>query len=212
MSKTKFLIFISFLSIINLSNAASAAVITGVRGGTEMACDRLTYEGFDPVLKRHNIIESLQEVNQNCTKTFLIMDSTEPVGDDNKLKITVLNTSNDDWLDYHFEALGNFGMEIVGPVVADSFNSCEVTDSRNLDCKDGFLAPEVRAVFTFTLRIPNDTGLNEVKVLNTATNPSVPEPASSLSLLALGTLGAASTFKRQLKPSKSTEKETTKIS
>jgi hypothetical protein len=39
-----------------------------------------------------------------------------------------------------------------------------------------------------------------------------PEPTSILSLLALGTLGAASTLKRKLKPSKSTEKETTKVS
>lgn len=40
---------------------------------------------------------------------------------------------------------------------------------------------------------------------------SVPEPTSSLSLLALGTLGAASTLKRKLKLSKSPEKETTKV-
>jgi len=40
---------------------------------------------------------------------------------------------------------------------------------------------------------------------------SVPEPTSTLSLLALGTLGAASTLKRQLKPSQSGEKETTKV-
>jgi hypothetical protein len=40
---------------------------------------------------------------------------------------------------------------------------------------------------------------------------SVPEPNSNLSLLALGTLGAASTLKRQLKPSQSIEKETTKV-
>ena len=40
---------------------------------------------------------------------------------------------------------------------------------------------------------------------------SVPEPSSTLSLLALGTLGAASTLKRKLKPSKSTEKEPTKV-
>ncbi len=40
---------------------------------------------------------------------------------------------------------------------------------------------------------------------------TVPEPTSTLSLLALGTLGAASTLKRKLKPSKSTEKETTKV-
>ncbi|MCC5613112.1 PEP-CTERM sorting domain-containing protein [Nostoc sp. CHAB 5834] len=36
---------------------------------------------------------------------------------------------------------------------------------------------------------------------------SVPEPTSTLAFLALGTLGAASTLKRKLKPFKSTEKE-----
>jgi hypothetical protein len=41
---------------------------------------------------------------------------------------------------------------------------------------------------------------------------SIPEPTSILSFLALGTLGAASTLKRKLKPSKLTEKETTKVS
>jgi hypothetical protein len=40
---------------------------------------------------------------------------------------------------------------------------------------------------------------------------AVPEPNSLLGLFALGTLGAASTLKRQLKPSKSSEKETTKV-
>ena len=38
-----------------------------------------------------------------------------------------------------------------------------------------------------------------------------PEPSSILSILAIGTLGAASTLKRKLKPSQSTEKETTKV-
>ncbi len=40
----------------------------------------------------------------------------------------------------------------------------------------------------------------------------IPEPSSILSILGLGTLGAASTLKRQLKSSKSSEKETTKVS
>jgi hypothetical protein len=40
----------------------------------------------------------------------------------------------------------------------------------------------------------------------------IPEPTSTIGLLALGTLGAASTLKRQLKSSKSSEKETTKVS
>ncbi|MBD2621441.1 PEP-CTERM sorting domain-containing protein [Microcystis flos-aquae FACHB-1344] len=39
----------------------------------------------------------------------------------------------------------------------------------------------------------------------------VPEPASLFGLGVLGTLGAASTLKRKLKPSKSAEKETTKV-
>ena len=43
-------------------------------------------------------------------------------------------------------------------------------------------------------------------------NIDIPEPSTALSLLALGTLGAASTLKRKLKPSKLTEKETTKVS
>jgi hypothetical protein len=41
---------------------------------------------------------------------------------------------------------------------------------------------------------------------------SVPEPSSTLSLLALGTLSAASTLKRKLKSPKPSEKETTKVS
>ena len=40
---------------------------------------------------------------------------------------------------------------------------------------------------------------------------TTPEPTTIFSLLALGTLGAASTLKRKLKPSQSTTKETTKV-
>jgi hypothetical protein len=47
--------------------------------------------------------------------------------------------------------------------------------------------------------------------INNSQWTSVPEPTSTLSLLAFGTLGAASTLKRKLKPSKSTTKETTKV-
>lgn len=54
---------------------------------------------------------------------------------------------------------------------------------------------------------PNSPGI-ESRILVAA----VPEPTSTLTLLALGTLGAASTIKRKLKPSKSSEKETTQVS
>ena len=43
------------------------------------------------------------------------------------------------------------------------------------------------------------------------TAQQVPEPSSLFGLGVLGTLGAASTLKRKLKPSKSAEKETTKV-
>ena len=42
-------------------------------------------------------------------------------------------------------------------------------------------------------------------------HPETPELSSPFSLLALGTIGAASTLKRKLKSSQSTEKETTKV-
>jgi hypothetical protein len=46
----------------------------------------------------------------------------------------------------------------------------------------------------------------------TMTRISVHEPSSILGFLALGTLGAASTLKRKLKSSKSSEKQTEKVS
>ena len=57
----------------------------------------------------------------------------------------------------------------------------------------------------------NLTAKADVCVDGPALCKTVPEPSSSLSILALGTLGAASTLKRQLKSSKSSEKEPTKV-
>lgn len=52
----------------------------------------------------------------------------------------------------------------------------------------------------------------KVSVTEIAAPPvSVPEPTSIFGFLALGTLGTASTLKRKLKSSQSTEKETTKV-
>jgi hypothetical protein len=69
-----------------------------------------------------------------------------------------------------------------------------------------FATPEDQFV-GFSIIAEGTTGseeqLSEVKC--------VPEPSTILSLLSLGTLGAVSTLKRKLKPSQSTEKETTKV-
>jgi hypothetical protein len=56
------------------------------------------------------------------------------------------------------------------------------------------------------------TGLDNVVLSSAPTSAPIPETSSTFSLLAFGTLGAASTLKRKLKSSKSTEKETTKVS
>lgn len=56
----------------------------------------------------------------------------------------------------------------------------------------------------------SSTDSNIIKV-QCVTKIIVPEPSSTFSVLALGTLGAASTFKRKLKTSQSTENETIKV-
>lgn len=63
-------------------------------------------------------------------------------------------------------------------------------------------------VVTTRQRLPGSVAVGTY----TAKAVPVPEPASTISLLALGTLGAASTLKRKLKSSKSTEKELEKAS
>jgi hypothetical protein len=67
--------------------------------------------------------------------------------------------------------------------------------------------------FSFTVDVTSLAD-NDIVVtsLAHAISAVVPEPTSTLGILALGTLGAASTLKRQLKSSKSSEKETTKVS
>ena len=62
--------------------------------------------------------------------------------------------------------------------------------------------------FTINYKVTGQQGAFQGKV----TKVKTPESTSNITFLALGTLGAASTLKRKLKPSKSTEKETIKVS
>ncbi|GAL94180.1 PEP-CTERM sorting domain-containing protein [Microcystis aeruginosa] len=63
-----------------------------------------------------------------------------------------------------------------------------------------------------TTTLGNTVGQNKRLSLTLGfASTAIPEPSAILSLLALGTLGAASTLKRKLKPSQSNEKETTKV-
>jgi hypothetical protein len=90
-----------------------------------------------------------------------------------------------------------------------------------IELQNKLLAPGVGALKldlrwlsgTLTVDLTGGTSVTtSVASANFSLSPqAVPEPTSILSLLALGTLGAASTLKRKLKPSQSTEKETTKV-
>jgi len=90
-----------------------------------------------------------------------------------------------------------------------------------IELQNKLLAPGVGALKldlrwlsgTLTVDLTGGTSVTtSVASANFSLSPqAVPEPTSILSLLALGTLGAASTLKRKLKLSKSTEKETTKV-
>ena len=64
----------------------------------------------------------------------------------------------------------------------------------------------------FEIAGPNGFGVQFTFPNSIDASVSAPEPTSALGLLVLGTLGAASTLKRKLKPSKTSEKETTKVS
>ncbi|GBE73296.1 hypothetical protein myaer87_05230 [Microcystis aeruginosa NIES-87] len=72
-------------------------------------------------------------------------------------------------------------------------------------------APNHRDLYSITLS-PQYIFVFTGNHIGSDINISIPEPSTALSLLALGTLGAASTLKRKLKPSQLTEKETTKVS
>ncbi|GCA75599.1 hypothetical protein MiTe_02435 [Microcystis aeruginosa NIES-2520] len=93
-----------------------------------------------------------------------------------------------------------------------------VTIGTSSDAASNFEIPFTLQGFEpIILGFPLDANGNEISGEGTAgfasnVLVSTPEPTSTLGFLALGTLGAASTLKRKLKPSKSSEKETTKIS
>lgn len=117
--------------------------------------------------------------------------------------------------------LDNPFIDTSGTLLAEISNGILVT-SQDSGIFDGLL-PSVGSIGSFSFLFPDinfsydlpDFGKNVSFSIGTGVEGSasaaIPEPSSILGLLALGTLGAASTLKRQLKHSKSTKKETTKI-
>ncbi|WP_147069459.1 LamG domain-containing protein [Microcystis aeruginosa] len=101
-------------------------------------------------------------------------------------------------------------------VASNDFGSIAPIPTNNLSLKIGVDSTGNDNLFSGLIDEVNifNRALSASEIGQLALNPnnvSVPEPTSTLSLFALGTLGAASTLKRKLKPSQSTEKETTKV-
>ena len=106
-----------------------------------------------------------------------------------------------------------FDSELQGSLGNISINN--VINSPYLQNLERYTTQGGESLFSFYSDILTETdnllnnGISQGEV--SADGKKVPEPTSTLSLLALGTLGAASTLKRKLKPSQSTKKATTKV-
>jgi hypothetical protein len=101
-------------------------------------------------------------------------------------------------------------------VASRDFGSIAPIPTNNLSLKIGVDSTGNGNLFSGLIDEVNifNRALSASEIGQLALNPnnvSVPEPTSTLSLLALSTLGVASTLKRKLKPSQSAEKETTKV-
>lgn len=114
------------------------------------------------------------------------------------------------------EALSPFGNNIFGGLEITDFNlsSQFIQDYISFIADNPQFPPELfgRTSIPVTNLIRNNQSFESTLELQSiAASTKVPEPTSTLSFLALGTLGAASTLKRQIKSSKPSEKETTKV-
>ncbi len=109
------------------------------------------------------------------------------------LTLLTFNTANADGSNQAFLAFVDSSTGLTGPLYGIA--------SQNVSAEVG--ASTLVSVFA-SVSLPVTFGIAQ-------TAQQVPEPASLFGLGVLGTLGAASTLKRKLKPSKSAEKETTKV-
>ncbi|MDJ0731313.1 MAG: hypothetical protein QNJ33_15105 [Crocosphaera sp.] len=105
-----------------------------------------------------------------------------------------------------FDNMGNIGIDSVGEELKQQF---KLIDENTF----GFMSD-----YSFTVVLPDNLPQSSESVLflrnfsSVATlGPSIPEPSSSLSLLALGMLCISSTFKCKLKSSESPKKESLKV-
>ena len=216
-----FLIFSSLL-MIGINNPVKAAVIGASEGSGPS-----TETEYDSVTTPNQ--ETGWFIGSEATPQEVAFDPTKGSWS-KKLNITVtgvrdffleeyLTVVGKPWVDWHERITIISWLWTDAQFKVKRPGDVDFIDAPGLD----FLIVDNQVDFKFD-PLPHGTIVNIIKKLRyTGTGDSgvfirvreyptvVPEPTSTLSLLALGTLGAASTLKRKLKPSQSTEKETTKV-
>jgi len=152
---------------------------------------------------------------------YLMRDSLGNPGDDGDFSNDLFIFNNLSSTVGSTVSLGSFsiGTELIFRLFVNDTGNNFLTGpaSRNPDnqaharVQENWMPNKTLVSFEDQLNGPFDFNDLSFSFANTGTTV-VPEPSLTLSLLALGTLGAASTLKRKLKSSKSSEKETTKVS
>jgi hypothetical protein len=165
-------------------------------------------------------------VTNNSDTNFLLSSSySYSLGVDTPVPGTIYAKINADLVD--LKPIGiptSTGVDITSTTFATSFSPVSVSVSDKVTAGTPIVAGILQALKGEQGKLLGPSGLltvdtegvlrrNQALIFQSTFEGGfqVPEPSSVFSLLALGTLGAASTLKHKLKPSQSSEKETTKV-
>lgn len=217
MSKIVFIPIFTILSSVICQLPAKSAIIIGA---DPIAPDSVcSSKGIGGTFPNYTYEEEANELMLNpkfkCIKTFTLKDTETDGGDINNIAFTIKNVGILSWTDYHFEILGNTGAKFVNTVTSITFNNCTKIHPKKIitqiDCNNGTVPFDNGiAYIALSIKIPNNI-FGKLQIANLATR-STPEYTSAISIFVLGTLSVASTLKRKLKPSKSSEKKLEKVS
>lgn len=170
--------------------------------GSDVTYPNFSLTGFNAEANAHMF------VNQNLLNSITLANTTT-VFQTSTISALYYNVSQDLFygvsLNHSFDPVSSSFIDYVSSVLDPTKSLYDPLAAYYVE-----IEPEVNFYeLTQGFQMTNATGARDYHFLWSTT--TVPESTSTLSLLALGTLGAASTFKRKLKPFKSTEKETTKV-
>ena len=189
---SSFIISATLLSVFN--TPSYAAKIVGIRGDftPSNTCEQ---SGFNGTFPNFTVGENVFQVNKNCRKAFTIMNTDTGQDDRNNLRFFILNLSDDEWFDFHFELPG-IGTFAPNPVSSDFM--CKTSpNGKRIDCDNGEVPPGDEAPIEILINVDiPDSQLSTFVINNRATILPVLEPTTLLGLLVFGGAGLLSSRKR----------------